>query len=157
MALLAEPAVAGDGIEARRVATLEDFRAAGMIAAAAFQESEEDQAAYEAILEESYARERAGHSPRTYIALLDGKPVGTGRALFAADCPAVMMIGGCVLAEARGRGVYRALVRARWDDAVAAATPALVPHAGSMSRPILERLGFQAVAEQEILLDPTTP
>jgi hypothetical protein len=44
----------------------------------------------------------------------------------------------------------------RCDDAVAARTPALVTHAGAMSRPILERLGFQAVAEQEILFDPAT-
>jgi GNAT superfamily N-acetyltransferase len=157
MALLAEPAAPPEGVEARRVESLEDFRAAGTIAATAFQESEDEQAAYEAILEESYARERAGHSPRSYIALLDGRPVGTGRAVFAADCPAVLMIGGAVLPEARGRGVYRTLVRARWDDAAAAGTPALVTHAGAMSRPILERLGFQAVAEQEILLDPATP
>jgi hypothetical protein len=67
-----------------------------------------------------------------------------------------MLISGGVLANARGRGAYRALVRARWDDAVAAGQPALVVHAGAMSRPILERLGFQAVAEQEVLLDPAT-
>jgi len=53
-------------------------------------------------------------------------------------------------------GAYRALVRARWDDAVAPGQPALVVHAGAMSRPILERLGFQAVAELEVLLDPAT-
>jgi len=67
-----------------------------------------------------------------------------------------MLVFGGVLAEARGRGAYRALVRARWDDAVAARQPALVVHAGAMSRPILERLGFHAVAEQEVLLDPAT-
>jgi hypothetical protein len=64
------------------------------------------------------------------------------------------MVGGGVLAHARGRGVYRALVHARWVDAVAAGTPALTVQAGAMSRPILERLGFQIVAELEILLDP---
>lgn len=156
MALIVEPAATGEGVEARRVESLEDFRAAATIAATAFEEPKEDHAAYESILEENYARERAGHSPRTYIAFLAGRPVGTGRALFAADCPAVLMLGGGVVPEGRGRGVYRALVRARWDDAVAAGTPALVTHAGAMSRPILERLGFQAVAEQEILLDPAT-
>jgi len=156
MALLTEPAATGGGVEARRVASLEDFRAAAEIASTAFHESEDDRAALAEMLEESYERERTGDSPRTYLALLDGRPVGTGRALFAAESPAVLMIGGGVLPEARGRGVYRALVRARWDDAVAAGTPALVSHAGSMSRPILERLGFQAVAEQEILLDPAT-
>ena len=61
-----------------------------------------------------------------------------------------------VLAEARGKGAYRALVRARWDEAVDAGQPALVVHAGAMSRPILERLGFHAVSEQEVLLDPAT-
>ena len=67
-----------------------------------------------------------------------------------------MLISGGVLAEARGHGAYRALVRARWDDAVGAGQHALVVHAGAMSRPILERLGFHAAAEQEVLLDPTT-
>jgi predicted acetyltransferase len=67
-----------------------------------------------------------------------------------------MLISGGVLAEARGRGAYRALVRARWEDAVEAGQPALVVHAGAMSRPILERLGFQVAAEQEVLLDPAT-
>ena len=66
------------------------------------------------------------------------------------------MIGGGVVPQARGRGVYRELVQARWDDAVAAGTPALCTQAGRMSRPVLEPLGFQAVAEQEVLLDPTT-
>jgi GNAT superfamily N-acetyltransferase len=66
------------------------------------------------------------------------------------------MIGGGVVPQARGRGVYRALVEARWEDAVAAGKPALCTQAGRMSRPVLEPLGFLAVAEQEVLLDPTT-
>ena len=45
----------------------------------------------------------------------------------------------------RGRGAYRALVRARWDVAVERGTPALTVSAGAMSRPILERLGFVTV------------
>lgn len=36
------------------------------------------------------------------------------------------------------------------------AQPALVVHAGARSRPILEQLGFQVAAEQEVLLDPAT-
>ena len=91
-----------------------------------------------------------------YLALVDGTPVGAARALVEDGLPAVMLISGGVLAEARGTAAYRALVRARWDEAVEAGQPALVVHAGAMSRPILERLGFHAVAEQEVLLDPTT-
>jgi hypothetical protein len=53
----------------------------------------------------------------------------------------------------RGRGVYRALVRARWDAAVAHDTHALTVTAGRMSRPILERLGFVTVGWVDCLLD----
>jgi GNAT superfamily N-acetyltransferase len=155
MALMVAPPTPPD-VVVRRVNDFAEFLHAGRIADAAFGESEEESRAYEAIAEESFERERAGHAPRTYVALLDGELVGVGRAIFTPNCPAVVMVGGAVLAPARGRGVYRALVRARWDDAVAARTPALVTHAGAMSRPILERLGFQAVAEQEILFDPAT-
>ena len=54
---------------------------------------------------------------------------------------------------ARGRGAYRALVAARWADAVAAGTPLLVTQAGKMSRPILRRLGFREVCEIWMLVD----
>jgi hypothetical protein len=60
---------------------------------------------------------------------------------------------GSTLPEWRGRGAYRALVRARWDDAVVAGTPALVTQAGRMSLPILERIGFVAVCEIRALMD----
>jgi hypothetical protein len=52
-----------------------------------------------------------------------------------------------------GRGVYRAVVRARREAAVARGTPALVVQAEQMSRPILERLGFRAVCTIRALVD----
>ena len=152
LVLVEEPARV-DGVDARRVASLEEFRLANAIAHEAFETPEEDRRAWEEIAGERYEAERAGWSPRTYLAWLDGEPVATARALFEDDCPAVLMIGGSVLPAARGRGVYRALVRARWDDADG---KPLCTHAGALSRPILERLGFQTVAEQELLLDPAT-
>jgi hypothetical protein len=60
---------------------------------------------------------------------------------------------GATRAEARGRGAYRALVAARWGDAAACGTPALVTWAGPMSRPILERLGFREIGTLRILRD----
>lgn len=57
------------------------------------------------------------------------------------------------LAAMKGCGVYRALVRARWDEAVRRGTPALVVQAGKMSRPILERLQFERRTEVHILID----
>ena len=140
-----------DGVEARRIASAAELQLASAISSAAFGEEDDD-----LDWDVRFVSERAGHTPRTYLAFVDGAPVGAATALVEADCPAVMLISGGVLAEARGRGAYRALVRARWDDAVAAGQPALVVHAGAMSRPILERLGFHPVAEHEVLLDPTT-
>ena len=63
------------------------------------------------------------------------------------------LFGGSTLPEARGRGAYRALVAARWEDAVARGTPALVTQASPMSRPILRQLGFRELCEIRILLD----
>ena len=63
------------------------------------------------------------------------------------------LFGAAVLPEARGRGAYRALVRARWEDAAARGTPVLVTQAGRMSAPILLRAGFEEVARIHILID----
>jgi GNAT superfamily N-acetyltransferase len=152
--LAEEPPPGPDGVVARRVADLDEYRLANHVTDDAF--GSDTSSAWDQVAEERFAAERAGYAPRTYVAWRDGEVVGVARALFAADCPAVLMIGGGVVPAARGRGVYRALVRARWDDAVAAGTPALCTQAGRMSRPVLEPLGFLAVAEQEVLLDPTT-
>jgi GNAT superfamily N-acetyltransferase len=56
------------------------------------------------------------------------------------------LAGGATLPEARGRGAYRALVRARWDFAVGQGTPAMTVGAQESSRPILERCGFRRFA-----------
>jgi hypothetical protein len=64
-----------------------------------------------------------------------------------------LLYGGATAKRARGRGAYKALNRARWDDAAARGTPALITQGGSMSRPILEKLGFERVGEVHMLLD----
>ena len=78
-------------------------------------------------------------------AWLDGELVGAGAA--TPSSRGMLLWGGSVREDARGRGCYRALVRARWDEAVRRGTPALAVGAGPMSRPILERLGFVQVLE----------
>jgi GNAT superfamily N-acetyltransferase len=156
MVLSEEPPPAPPEVVARRVESLEEFRLADRISGRAFEVPEAEQDEWDAIAEERFAAERADHSPRTYLGFVDGEPVAVARGLVEPDAPAVLLIGGGVLPEARGRGLYRALVRARWDEAVASGKPALVTQAGAMSRPILERLGFEPVAEIEILLDPHT-
>jgi hypothetical protein len=65
----------------------------------------------------------------------------------------MLLAGGVTLPEHRGRGAYRALVRARWDAAQRAGAPALVTQAQAASRPILERLGFRATGVIKVLVD----
>jgi GNAT superfamily N-acetyltransferase len=156
MVLTREPPPGPEGVVARRVASLEEYMLTTRIAHAAFGSSDDEAEEWDAVAEERYTAERAGHAPRTYLAFADGEPVAAARAVVEAGLPALLMIGGGVLPAWRGRGAYRSLVRARWDDAVAAGTPALTTHAGAHSRPILERLGFEPVAEIEGLLDPAT-
>lgn len=86
-----------------------------------------------------------------WAAYLDGRPVGFGRGIDMED--GVALMGGAVLPEARGRGVYRALVRARWDHAVARGTPLLVVQAGPMSAPVLDGLGFERHGEIRLFAD----
>lgn len=146
-----QPPPAAEGVVARRVETLEEYSAAHRIAHHAFGADGEQLERWRQIEAERWAAEQADPVAFTYLAWVDGEPVGSARGIFRP--PGVLCIGGAVLEQARGRGAYRALVRARWDDAVAAGTPALVVQAGELSRPILERSGFVRVAEIDVLYD----
>lgn len=88
---------------------------------------------------------------QTYLARVDGRPVAFARAAYGKA--GVALLGGGTLEEERGKGYYTALVHARWEDAVAHGTPLLFAQAGQMSRPILERLGFEQVGEIRLLVD----
>ena len=93
------------------------------------------------------------HSTQTWVALIDNEIVATAAADFLGEC--VLLAAGATAPHARGRGAYRALVRARWDAAVRSGTPALVAQAGQMSRSILERLGFRELGRLRVLVDRT--
>jgi len=141
MVLDAPPAAErAKGIEVRRVANDDEMFAAERIAAIAFGEGEP---------------KRVPHVPDptnvVYVAYLDGEPVARGSASFGER--GVSLFGGSTLPEARGRGAYRALVAARWEDAVARGTPVLVTQASPMSHPILARLGFREVTRIRALND----
>ncbi len=86
-----------------------------------------------------------------YLAVLDGRPVGFARAVFTAW--AGLLMGGSTLPSARGRGVYRALVHARWKDAVGRDAPRLTSAVGPMSTPILERMGFERIGGMRLIRD----
>jgi GNAT superfamily N-acetyltransferase len=153
MVLVDEPPLATTGIEARRVETFDEFALANRIAGDAFGAPDEERAEWERVAQERWAAEQAGHGPRTFLAYDGGEPVGVGRAFVDPAAPAVLVIGGSVLERARGRGVYRALVRARWRDAVDRGATALFTQANHLSRPILERVGFERLGTIRLLVD----
>jgi hypothetical protein len=88
---------------------------------------------------------------RRWLAFAEGKPVAAAEAILIDEL--VVLSGGATLPEARGKGAYRALLSTRWQAAMERGTPVLVVKAGKMSRPILERLGFETVATVRILVD----
>lgn len=153
MALVDPPG--GDGGECVEVAVVESFEAFAdgtRVELAAFGIPPDGRAKAEAELEERFAEYMTPTNPyRRWNARLEKRVVGTAGAVLG-DA-GVNLFGGGVLADARGRGVYRALVNARWKLAVERGTPALTVQAGRMSRPVLERLGFEFIAQMPMYLD----
>jgi hypothetical protein len=151
MLLTTEPEPMADGVTARQVETFDEFVAARRVAQGAFELSERDRE----LFEQKNAMQWEWHERlsdfKTFAAFVDGEIVGNAAVLFGAH--AAFLIGGSVREDARGRGAYRALVRARWDAAVVRGTPALTVSAGAMSGPILDRLGFETVGEGDGLED----
>ena len=149
MVLAEPPPPAPPGIEARPVRNVDEYIEAKRVAHVAFgmpaEPGEDDRwrKGYE-------EQEELGHG-RTFVALIDGRIVAHGSSTYTDH--GVTLNGGATAPDARGRGAYRALVSARWDDAVERGTPVLVTQAGAMSRPILEQVGFVEVARIWILLD----
>ncbi|GLZ77235.1 hypothetical protein Afil01_20420 [Actinorhabdospora filicis] len=82
-----------------------------------------------------------------YLAYADGQPVGhAGTTL---DGEVVKLWGGSVLEDYRGRGAYRALLRARLADAAErGGRLALVKARTGTSSPILRRAGFTAYGRE---------
>ena len=147
LVLTKEPPPLSPGVVARRVETFEEYAAANEVQLEAFGTSEADAAE-----QRSHLAERWRESPMImHAAWLDGAVISAGT---CAPTPhGLLLYGGATRPAARGRGGYRALLRARWDDAVARGTPALFTQGGAMSRPILERLGFERVGHVHMLVD----
>lgn len=134
------------GIVVRTVASLAELRAAREVQRTAFGSAV---AVHERQLRLDLERE--GVDGSTFVAFVDGELVA---AAYASYTPyGSILFGGATLPTARGRGAYRALVAARAADAAERGAATVVTHAGRMSRPILERLGFAPVARIDRLLD----
>jgi hypothetical protein len=135
------------GMVARAVETFEDYAAAVDVQWQAFETPQNER-----VEERAQLQERWRQTPTIMHAVwLDDEIVCAGT---CAPTPhGLLLYGGATVPRARGRGAYRALLRARWDEAVARGTPVLITQGGSMSRPILERIGFQRVGHVHVLVD----
>jgi GNAT superfamily N-acetyltransferase len=138
-------------VEVRRVESFDDCLIALEIDWTAFDLPPEQRQERRAAARAAWPLILADGRSSVYLAYLDGEPVGFGRAVFAPW--AALLLGGATLPEARGRGVYTALVHARWREAVARGVPRMVVSAGPMSAPILEKLGFVRLGRVRLLRD----
>ena len=152
LALTEAPDAPPEGVDVSPIETFEQFVAGRELQWEAFDTPEDRRAKNRLRLREDFEESQRFQVPVGFLATLGGRPAGT--ALAVPSERGVFLIGGATAAWARGRGLYRALVRARWDYAVARGTPALVTHAvPDTSYPILRRLGFQDVCKIRRLED----
>lgn len=141
-----------EGVEVIRVDDLETFRTALEVDSEAWGIPETARARRRLTAAATWEHERASGRIDVHLAVIDGRPAGFSR-LVALPAAGILM-GGAVLPWARGRGAYRALVRARWDASAARGVPRLLTSAGAMSAPILRGLGFEPIGEVHLLHDP---
>lgn len=91
---------------------------------------------------EMYAQRLRDPSLGLYVAYAGGQPVAASRLEMPRDRVFAGLWGGCTLPAFRGRGIFRAMVRARADESRANGYQFLNIDAAETSRPILEWLGF---------------
>jgi hypothetical protein len=138
-----------DDLRITPVRTLDDYRRVEEIYWRGFDHRPEGDV--EAAVRTGY--ERLGASPtwRRYLAWRGDQAVAAADAVCAPL--GVILFGAATLPTERQRGAYRALVWARWQEALQRGTPYLITQAGDLSRPVLARLGFVETARIHNLID----
>lgn len=93
-----------------------------------------------------------GVRSRGYFAYLDGdSPVAWSYLVYLGDSPIVLLGGAATLPEARGKGIYGALVKRRLEDARRDGREAAVIQADrDTSAPICAKLGFRELCSLEV-------
>jgi GNAT superfamily N-acetyltransferase len=141
-------------VEVRRASTVEDFLQGLEIDWEAFGIAEDERKLRRAEARDAWPRYQLDGTLSVYVAFVDDEPVGFGRDVFTRH--GVIMLGGATLPEARGQGVYTALVLARWAHAVERGAQRLVVSAGPQSAPVLEHLGFEPIGKVRLLRQKVT-
>jgi GNAT superfamily N-acetyltransferase len=126
------------GVEVRPVADAAGAGDAAHVSLAAFGPEEVD-------LEARYIELLRDPTQQIFVAYVDGSPAASGRLGLPPGRSFAGLWGGGTDPSFRHRGVYRALVHARAVRAREAGYRYLTVDALETSRPILERLGFEAI------------
>jgi GNAT superfamily N-acetyltransferase len=135
------PAAASAEVSVRPVRTRADVAAFQRVNAAAWgypRPSRDD-------VETAFANLRRGY----VLGCWQGEPVGVGGYTLAVDV--ARFWGAAVVPAARGRGVYRAMVRARMADAAEQGATLALVHASPSSSAVLQRVGFSVHGRQRVL------
>lgn len=93
-----------------------------------------------------WQRVSGGDSTQVWVAEAHGQVVSTGRLDLVPDSTFAGIWGGATVASWRGRGLYRALVRARAEAALQLGRSLIHSDSTRLSRPILERAGLLRVS-----------
>ncbi|MDR3574166.1 MAG: GNAT family N-acetyltransferase [Anaerolineaceae bacterium] len=96
-----------------------------------------------------YLRETISKHPdqmSVYLASVNGQPASAAWAYFPKHSQFASLWGGSTLSEFRQQGLYTALLAARAQEARARQVRYLTVDASPMSRPILEKMGFELIA-----------
>jgi hypothetical protein len=148
--VLTRPLVSMDtAVTVRRVETFEEFARGAWIFRRGFENDDAPEDDPEIGLRWTEHRSVAMHE--RYLAFDGNEAIAVADAVFLEA--GVVMCGGATIASARSQGAYRALINARWEEGRRRGTPTLITQAGAMSRPILNRLGFEEVVQIRIFLD----
>lgn len=151
MVLRGEPPIVPSA-DVREVASIEDYAELMDIA---FELEDQTASVRDATLAQvgrQYASYCDNERSTAFLCSLDGVPVAAGLMRITSQPGIAGLFASAARKAARGKGCYRALVRARYEAALAAGCPEVVTQASPFSRPILERLGFEKVADVTVCL-----
>jgi len=97
----------------------------------------------------NYLRETLSNYPEqmsVYVAYIDGQPVSAAWIYFPKHSRFASLWGGSTLSSFRKQGLYTTLLAVRAQEAKARNVRYLTVDASIMSRPILEKFGFEMIA-----------
>lgn len=86
------------------------------------------------------------HQMSVYVAYIDGQPASAAWTFFPEHSQFASLWGGATIGHFRKQGLYTALLAVRVQEAKARGVNYLTVDASPMSRPILEKFGFELIA-----------